>query len=85
VLRVKLMVNGQAHELDVEPEMPLLWVLRDVLGLTGRHGAVRGRNSRPHISELSKMTVLLDDLIQFLRDAPDGGRELDEHIAKHHG
>ena len=29
------MVNGQAHELDVEPEMPLLWVLRDVLGLTG--------------------------------------------------
>ncbi len=29
------MVNGQAHEVDVEPEMPLLWVLRDELGLTG--------------------------------------------------
>ena len=28
-------VNGQAHQLDVDPEMPLLWVLRDVLGLTG--------------------------------------------------
>ena len=28
-------VNGQGHQLDVDPEMPLLWVLRDVLGLTG--------------------------------------------------
>jgi isoquinoline 1-oxidoreductase subunit beta len=29
------MVNGQVYKADVEPEMPLLWVLRDVLGLTG--------------------------------------------------
>ena len=28
-------VNGQVHEVDVEPDMPLLWVLRDTLGLTG--------------------------------------------------
>ena len=28
-------VNGQAVRVDVEPEMPLLWVLRDELGLTG--------------------------------------------------
>lgn len=32
---MKLKVNGQDHELDVEPEMPLLWVLRDELGVTG--------------------------------------------------
>ena len=31
----KLMVNGQTYELDVPPEMPLLWVVRDVIGLTG--------------------------------------------------
>ena len=31
----KLNVNGKTVEIDVEPEMPLLWVLRDVLGLTG--------------------------------------------------
>ena len=31
----KLNVNGKTVEVDVEPEMPLLWVLRDVLGLTG--------------------------------------------------
>jgi isoquinoline 1-oxidoreductase alpha subunit len=28
-------VNGTEQRLDVDPEMPLLWALRDVLGLTG--------------------------------------------------
>lgn len=32
---MKLTVNGQAHEVDVEDNMPLLWVLRDELGMTG--------------------------------------------------
>jgi isoquinoline 1-oxidoreductase alpha subunit len=30
-----LTINGAAHDVDVEGEMPLLWVLRDVVGLTG--------------------------------------------------
>ena len=28
-------VNGKTHDIDVEPETPLLWVLRDTIGLTG--------------------------------------------------
>jgi aerobic-type carbon monoxide dehydrogenase small subunit (CoxS/CutS family) len=32
---ITLTVNGRAHEVDVEPDTPLLWVLRDTLGLTG--------------------------------------------------
>jgi len=32
---VTLTVNGEHREVEVPPEMPLLWVLRDVLGLTG--------------------------------------------------
>ncbi|MEP3232602.1 MAG: (2Fe-2S)-binding protein [Hyphomicrobiales bacterium] len=32
---MKLTVNKVEHEIDVNPEMPLLWVLRDVIGLTG--------------------------------------------------
>ena len=28
-------VNGKQHNIDVEPDTPLLWVLRDTLGLTG--------------------------------------------------
>ncbi|MDB5450955.1 MAG: (2Fe-2S)-binding protein, partial [Phenylobacterium sp.] len=34
-MRVSLNVNGQLRDVDVPPDMPLLWVLRDVLGLTG--------------------------------------------------
>ena len=32
---MRLTVNGQPHEIDVEPEMPLLWALRDELGISG--------------------------------------------------
>ena len=32
---MKLHVNGTEHEVDAPPDMPLLWVLRDLLGLTG--------------------------------------------------
>jgi isoquinoline 1-oxidoreductase alpha subunit len=32
---MKLRINGADRDVDVDPEMPLLWVLRDVLGLTG--------------------------------------------------
>ncbi|WP_374470333.1 (2Fe-2S)-binding protein [Phenylobacterium sp.] len=34
-MRITLDINGEAREVDVPPDMPLLWVLRDVLGLTG--------------------------------------------------
>ncbi|QRO01599.1 (2Fe-2S)-binding protein [Archangium violaceum] len=34
-MSIRVRVNGVEHELDVDPEMPLLWALRDVLGLTG--------------------------------------------------
>ncbi|UXC39031.1 (2Fe-2S)-binding protein [Cupriavidus gilardii] len=32
---MKLTINDTEHDLQVEPEMPLLWVLRDAAGLTG--------------------------------------------------
>jgi isoquinoline 1-oxidoreductase alpha subunit len=32
---MKLTIDGTDHDLDIEAEMPLLWVLRDELGLTG--------------------------------------------------
>jgi isoquinoline 1-oxidoreductase alpha subunit len=32
---ITLNINGQPHDVDVPPDMPLLWVLRDVIGLTG--------------------------------------------------
>ena len=30
-----LSVNGKTHQVDVDPNTPLLWVLRDTIGLTG--------------------------------------------------
>jgi isoquinoline 1-oxidoreductase subunit alpha len=32
---ISLTVNGQRHEVDVSADMPLLWVIRDTIGLTG--------------------------------------------------
>ena len=32
---MKLEINGASHEVDAPPDMPLLWALRDLLGLTG--------------------------------------------------
>ena len=34
-MAVELTINGTAHTLDVDPAMPLLWAIRDIVGLTG--------------------------------------------------
>jgi isoquinoline 1-oxidoreductase alpha subunit len=32
---VRLNINGKSHEVDVEPDTPLLWVIRDTIGMMG--------------------------------------------------
>ena len=34
-MAITLRINGSSHSVDVEPETPLLWVIRDNIGLTG--------------------------------------------------
>jgi len=34
-MAIKITVNGQTHSLDIEPDTPLLWTIRETLGLTG--------------------------------------------------
>ncbi len=34
-MKIGLRINGRNHEVDVDPQTPLLWVLRDYLGMTG--------------------------------------------------
>jgi isoquinoline 1-oxidoreductase alpha subunit len=49
-----LTVNGTVHKLDVEPEMPLLWALRNEIGLTGtKYGC--------GIAQCGACTVIIDD------------------------
>ena len=51
---MQITVNGNLVELDVEPEMPLLWVLRDELGVTGtKYGC--------GVAYCGACTVLVDD------------------------
>ena len=47
-------VNGHVHAVDVDPDTPLLWVLRDTLGLTGTKFACG-------ITQCGACTVFLDD------------------------
>ncbi len=50
---ITLQVNGRKHVVDVAPETPLLWVLRDALGLTGtKYGC--------GIAQCGACTVMLD-------------------------
>ena len=50
---MQLTVNGKVHEVEVEAEMPLLWLLRDEIGLTGtKYGC--------GIAACGACTVLLD-------------------------
>ena len=49
----KLIVNGQTHDIDVEDEMPLLWAIREQIGLTGaKYGC--------GIGQCGACTVLID-------------------------
>ena len=49
----RLTVNGKLHTLDIEPEMPLLWALRNEIGLTGtKYGC--------GIAQCGACTVLVD-------------------------
>jgi isoquinoline 1-oxidoreductase alpha subunit len=48
-----LVVNGKSHNLDIEPEMPLLWALRNEIGLTGtKYGC--------GIAQCGACTVMMD-------------------------
>jgi isoquinoline 1-oxidoreductase alpha subunit len=52
---IRLTVNGQTHDVDVDPDTPLLWVLRDTLGLTGtKYGC--------GIAQCGACTVHVDDV-----------------------
>lgn len=50
-----LNINGKLHSVDVEPDTPLLWVLREQLGLTGtKYGC--------GVAQCGSCTVLIDDV-----------------------
>jgi isoquinoline 1-oxidoreductase alpha subunit len=79
-----LQINGQQHELDVPDDMPLLWVLRDVVGLTGTKfgcgvalcGActvhLDGRPIRSCITPVASVTGKKITTIEAIGETPSG-------------
>jgi aerobic-type carbon monoxide dehydrogenase small subunit (CoxS/CutS family) len=55
--QLTLRVNGKSHSLDIDPDTPLVWVLRDQLGLTGTKYSCG-------ISECGACTVLVDGVAE---------------------
>jgi isoquinoline 1-oxidoreductase alpha subunit len=50
---ITLKINGQSHSIDVDPDSPLLWAIRDTIGLTGTKFGCG-------IAECGACTVLVD-------------------------
>ena len=83
---VTLRVNGKSHQVDVPPDMPLLWVLRDVIGLTGTNfgcgmalcGActvhLDGKPIRSCVTPVSAATGKSITTIEAIGDTPAGKR-----------
>ena len=81
-----LNVNGEDHVIEAEPEMPLLWALRDLIGLTGtRYGCgealcgactvhVDGEARRSCVTPLSRVAGAKITTIEGL--SPDGSHPL---------
>ena len=79
-----LRVNGQGHELDVPNDMPLLWDLRDIVGLTGTKfgcgvalcGActvhLDGRPIRSCITPVASVVGRAVTTIEAIGDTPSG-------------
>ncbi|MCL2887675.1 MAG: (2Fe-2S)-binding protein [Betaproteobacteria bacterium] len=83
---ITLQINGQSHIVDAPGDMPLLWVLRDLLGLTGtKYGCGTGRcgactvhlDGKPehacmvNVSEVGKRAVTT---IEAIGDTPTGAK-----------
>jgi isoquinoline 1-oxidoreductase subunit alpha len=90
---IHLTINQQPYAVDADPEMPLLWVLRDVLGLTGtKYGCgiaqcgactvhVEGRAVRSCVVPVAAVERKAVTTIEGL--SPDGSHPVQQAWLKH--
>src|SRR2546428_5853494 len=90
---VTLKINGKSHQIDVPSDMPVLWVLRDVLGMTGTKfgcgmalcGActvqLDGQAIRSCVTPVSAVAGKAITTIESIGDAPAGKKVQEAWIA----
>jgi isoquinoline 1-oxidoreductase alpha subunit len=91
---MRLDINGKAHELDAAPDMPLLWALRDLAGLTGtKYGCgaalcgactvhVDGQPARACVLPVSALAGKKITTIEGIGSTPLGKKVQDAWIAE---
>ena len=90
---MELTVNGKTHQVDVPGDMPLLWVLRDVIGLTGTKfgcgiaacGActvhIDGQPTRSCVTPVSAVAGKRITTIEAIGETPAGKKIQDAWVA----
>ena len=69
-----LTINGKSHDVDVEPDTPLLWVIRNSIGMTGtKYGC--------GIAQCGACTVHIDGVAT--RSCGDAGRRCGRRSDRH--
>jgi isoquinoline 1-oxidoreductase alpha subunit len=91
---MRLDINGKAHDLDAPPDMPLLWALRDLAGLTGtKYGCgvalcgactvhVDGQPARACVLPVSALAGKKITTIEGIGSTPLGKKVQDAWIAE---
>lgn len=93
-MRYALKINGKEHRVDVDPDTPLLWVIRDVVGLTGTKfgcgmamcGActvhVDGQATRSCVTPVESVVGRSVTTIEAIGQTPEGKRVQSAWIAR---
>ncbi|MEH6308650.1 (2Fe-2S)-binding protein [Olivibacter sp. CPCC 100613] len=66
-----IIINGKKHQVDADPQMPLLWVIRDIVGLTGTKygcGIAQCGACTVHIGDLAVRSCMFP--VQSVGDDP---------------
>lgn len=90
---MQLTINGSPHQVDVEPDTPLLWVLRDELGMTGtKYGCgvaqcgactvlVDGQATRSCVTPVESVAGLAITTIEAIEQDPEGRKVVKAWVA----
>ena len=90
---MELKINGVSHSVEIEPDTPLLWVLRDTLGLTGtKYGCgltqcgactvlVDGAATRSCVTPVDSVAGAAITTIEAIADDPVGRKVVEAWVA----